>query len=155
MSGGGPTEVTLRPGRPADAEDIALLIERENHPRVGDRERIARRLEAMPSVVAHRGDELVGFIHCRRFSPDIVELSNMVVAARMRRAGIGRAIVSMIEPALVEAGYDAAVFVNCRLHPGVTDAGAAAARHFWLRQGYAIVFATTGSAVFAKALRHG
>lgn len=147
--------VELRPGTPHDAEAVALLIERENHPRVGDRERIARRLEALPSVVAIEGGELVAFIHCRRMAPDIVELSNMVVAARLRRRGLGRAMVTMLERALADQGFRAAVFVNSRLHVGTTDERAATARAFWLARGYTIVFATAGSAVFAKVLTEG
>ena len=148
-------EVRLRPGTPHDAEAIALLIERENRPRVGDRERIARRLEALPSVVAVEGAELVAFIHCRRMAPDIVELSNMVVAAHLRRRGVGRAMVAMLETALAEHGFRAAVFVNSRLHLGTTDERATTARAFWLARGYTIVFATAGSAVFAKVLAEG
>lgn len=151
----GVDDIELRPGGPHDVEDVALLIERENHPRVGDREKIARRLEGLPSVVAIHHGELVAFIHCRRMAPDVVELSNMVVAARLRRRGIGRAMVAMIEERLHAGGFRAAVFVNSRLHAGTTDERAAAARAFWLARGYTIVFATSGTAVFAKVLGDG
>lgn len=146
--------LVFRPGRPDDTEAVASLIERENH-RPADRDRIRRRLSGLPSVVVHDGPDLVAFIHCRRFSPDMVELSNMVVARSHRRQGLGRAIVAMLEPRLSEAGYRAAIFVNCRLHPGTTDDRVAAARAFWLGMGYDICFATGGSAVFVKTLGGG
>ncbi|MFN8124433.1 MAG: GNAT family N-acetyltransferase [Thermoleophilia bacterium] len=150
-----PDGIELRPGGPHDVEPIALLIERENRPRVGDREKIARRLEALPSVVATEDGELVAFIHCRRMAPDVVELSNMVVAGHLRRRGVGRAMVAMIEERLHAEGFRAAVFVNSRLHAGTTDERVAAARAFWLDRGYTIVFATAGTAVFAKVLGDG
>lgn len=150
----GMPDLEFRAGSSVDVEAIATLIERENN-RPADRDRIARRLAGLPSVVVYDGAELVAFIHVRRFSPDIVELSNMVVARRHRRSGIGSAVVAMLEPRLVAAGYRAAIFVNCRLHPGTSDARVVAARAFWLRMGYEICFATGGSAVFVKTLDGG
>lgn len=147
-------DLEFRSGGPGDVAAIADLIERENH-RAADAGRIARRLAGLPSVVVYDGPALVAFIHARRFSPDIVELSNMVVAHRHRRRGIGSAVVSMLEPLLVEAGFRAAIFVNCRLHEGTSDARVVAARSFWLRMGYEICFATGGSAVFVKTLAGG
>ena len=143
--------LVFREGRAGDVPAISALIERENH-RPADPGRIARRLESLPSVVVEDAGALVAFIHCRRFSPDMVELSNMVVASSIRRRGVGTAMVGLLEPALAAAGYRAAIFVNCRLHEGATDARVAVARDFWRRQGYAIVFATAGSAVFARTL---
>ncbi len=141
----------LRPGRVGDVGPIIALIERENH-RPADPDRIRRRLEQLPSVIAEQDGRMVAFLYCRRFSPDMVELSNMVVAREARRGGVGAQMVAVLEPQLVDLGFRAAIFVNCRLHVGATDAGAAAARAFWLHRGYRIVFSTQGSAVFAKFL---
>lgn len=143
----------FRPGTPADTPAISALIERENH-RPAHPDDIGRRLAALPSVLAESEGELVAFLYCRRFSPDIVELSNMVVASHVRRGGVGGRMVDMLEPQLGDLGYRAAIFVNCRLHIGATDARAAAARAFWLHRGYTIVFSTHGSAVFAKYFGH-
>lgn len=141
----------MRAGRADDVAAIIQLITDENH-RKSDPDRIRRRLAQLPSVVAELDGRMVAFIYCRRFSPDMVELSNMVVASGVRRSGLGARMVGVLEPQLVELGYRAAIFVNCRLHVGATDAGAAAARAFWLHQGYRIVFSTHGSAVFTKFL---
>jgi predicted N-acetyltransferase YhbS len=143
--------VWLRAGRPDDTAAIVALIDRENH-RPVDPGQIARRLAGLPSVVAEENHQVVAFVYCRRFSPDMVELSNMVVASSMRRGGVGSQMVGMLEPALRALGYRAAIFVNCRLHLGATDERVAAARAFWLHQGYRIVFSTHGSAVFTKFL---
>lgn len=143
-------EITLRPGRPEDAPQIIGLIARENH-RPADPDRVRRRLQGLPSVVADGPDGVVAFIYARRFSPDMVELSNMVVASEARRHGLGGRMVDLIEPQLQAAGFRGAIFVNCRLHIGASDRRSAAARAFWIHRGYRIVFATHGSAVFAKA----
>jgi len=144
----------LRAGRPDDVAAIIQLIAEENH-RPTDPDRVRRRLAQLPSVVAELDGRMVAFLYCRRFSPDMVELSNMVVASWIRRSGLGARMVGTLEPQLVALGYRAAIFVNCRLHVGATDAGAASARAFWLHQGYRIVFSTQGSAVFTKFLDDG
>jgi GNAT superfamily N-acetyltransferase len=143
--------ITLRPGGPEDVEDVAALIERENH-RPADREEIARLLAAWPSIVAHEDGGLVGFIYSRGFSPDILELRNMVVASDRRRQGLGRRISDAIEDEVRARGFHAVIGVNCWLHPGSTRERASAARAFWLRMGWRILFATDGSVVMAKWL---
>ncbi len=148
--GSGPAGITLRGGVAGDVPGIIDLIRRENH-RPANPDRIRRRLAQMPSVIAASESGIVAFIYCRRFSPDLVELSNMVVDSSLRRRGLGGRMVDRLEPQLQAAGFRGAVFVNCRLHVGTSDQRAAAARAFWLRRGYQIVFATHGSAVFSKA----
>jgi ribosomal protein S18 acetylase RimI-like enzyme len=142
--------VQLRAGTAADVAGIVELIHRENH-RPADPDRIRRRLDQMPSVIAESDTGIVAFIYCRRFSPDLVELSNMVVDSSLRRQGLGGRMVDSLEPQLQAAGFRGAIFVNCRLHIGTNDQRAAAARAFWIRRGYRIVFATHGSALFSKA----
>lgn len=141
----------VRPGRSGDVEAIARLIVAENG-RAADRDEIAQDLAASPSVVVERDGRLIGFIYSRRFAPDILELRNSLIASSARRAGVGTRMVVAMEDATRQAGYRATIGVNCRLHPGATDAGAAAARAFWLAMGWSIVFATDGSAVVAKHL---
>jgi GNAT superfamily N-acetyltransferase len=144
-------DLTLRPGVPEDGPGIIALITRENH-RQTDPDRVRRRLAQLPSVVVEREGDVMGFIYARRFSPDMVELSNMLIDSRLRRRGVGSRMVTMLEPELGRLGYRGAVFVNCRLHIGASDQRSAAARAFWLRRGYRIVFATHGSVVFVKSL---
>jgi GNAT superfamily N-acetyltransferase len=139
----------IRPGRVSDAPLIADLIRRENG-RPADADEIARCLAAEPGVVAVAGDRIVGMIYARRFSPDIVEWRNSLVASDRRRTGLGRRLVAAMESACVDAGYRAAIGVNCWLHRGATRERAATARAFWLAMGWSIVFATDGSAVVAR-----
>ncbi len=143
--------VGIRPGRSGDVEAIARLIANENG-RAADRAEIVKDLASSPSVVVERDGQLLGFIYSRRFAPDILEWRNSLIAASARRLGLGTRMVAAMEAATRQAGYRATIGVNCRLHPGATDAGAAAARAFWLAMGWSIVFATDGSAVLAKHL---
>jgi predicted N-acetyltransferase YhbS len=144
-----PDSVRIRPGQPADAAAIGDLIEHENH-RPADRGVIAAYLAAAPSVVAEYDGELAGMIYARPFSPDIIEWRNSLVAAHVRRQGVGRDLVAAMEQASIDAGYRAAIGVNCLLHPGATREGAAAARAFWHRMHWTVIFATDGSAVIAR-----
>lgn len=143
--------VEIRCGVVGDAEEIAALLERENG-RTADLDEIARYLAAWPSVVATSDGALAGVIYSRRFSPDILEWRNSLVAERLRRRGIGRLLVAAMEAETRRAGYRATIGVNCRLHPGATTESASAARAFWRAMGWTIVFATDGSAVVAKHL---
>jgi len=139
----------IRRGRPADADAIGRLIVLENN-RPADAEEISRYLAAAPSVVATVGDRLVGVIYSRRFSPDILEWRNSLVASDLRRMGLGRRLVEAMEAETRAGGYRAAIGVNCWLHRGATRERAAAARAFWLAMGWSILFATDGSVVIAK-----
>jgi GNAT superfamily N-acetyltransferase len=148
-----PSGVSIRRARPEDRAEIMMLYQRESC-RHADADRIRRRLADLPAVVAHDGNELVGFIHARRFAPDVAELSQMVIAARLRGRGIGSRMVEVMERALVEAGMRAAIFSNSWLHPGNTREGSTRARRFWRRHGYWEVLETDAgaTAVFAKRL---
>jgi hypothetical protein len=145
--------VTIRLARLEDRAEIMMLYERESC-RHMDPDRIRRRLEQLPAIVAHEGNELVGFIHARRFAPDVAELSQMVIVSRLRDRGLGSAMVAAMERALVEAGFRAAVFSNSWLHPGNTPEGSRRARSFWRRHGYWEVLETDAgaTAVYAKRL---
>jgi GNAT superfamily N-acetyltransferase len=148
-----PEGISLRAARPEDRGEIMMLYRRENR-RPPDADRMRRRLRAMPGVVAHEGSELVGFISARCMAPDVAELSQMVVATRVRRKGIGSAMVVAMEEALRDGGFRAAVFANSRLHPGNTRGTSVQARRFWLRRGYWEILETEdgATALFAKNL---
>ena len=148
-----PEQVTIRRAHPEDRAEIMMLYARESC-RHMDPDRIKRRLADLPAIVAHDGNELVGFIHARRFAPDIVELSQMVISSRLRGRGLGTAMVEAMEQALVDAGFRAAVFSNSWLHPGNTPESSRRARSFWRRHGYWEVLETDGGAsvVYAKRL---
>lgn len=142
-------DIVCRPGTPEDACAIARLIVVENS-RPADAAEIEHYLATAPSVVALRGDELVGMIYSRRFSPDILEWRNSLVASALRRSGVGGRLVQLMEQQTRDAGYLAAIGVNCWKHEGSTKERAAAARAFWRAMGWTIIFATDGSAVVAK-----
>ena len=141
----------LRAGTPADAPAIADLIRRENR-RPADEPAITASLASAPSVVAVDGDELVAFFYGRPFAPDIVEMQNMLIAARLRRRGLGRLMVARLEDELRAAGYRAAIGANSTLHRNTTPERCMAARAFWLRMGWHIVLATGGSVVLVRWL---
>jgi GNAT superfamily N-acetyltransferase len=146
-----PDPLTLRPGAPADAPAIADLIRRENR-RPADEAAIAESLASAPSVVAEEDGALVAFFYGRPFAPDIAEMQNMLIAARLRRRGLGRRMVAMLEDELRAAGYRAAIGANSVLHRNTTPERCMAARAFWLRMGWHIVLATGASVVLVRWL---
>ena len=77
----------------------------------------------------------------------------MAVATGRRRRGLGRRIAEAIEAEVRRRGYRAVIGANCWLHQGATRDRSAAARAFWLKMGWHIIFATDGSVVLAKWLR--
>jgi GNAT superfamily N-acetyltransferase len=89
-------------------------------------------------------------IYSRRFSPDILEWRNSLVAVARRREGVGGQLVQAMELRTRDAGYLAAIGVNCWKHAGTTKERASSARAFWHAMGWTIIFATDGSAVVAK-----
>jgi len=141
----------IRPGAQDDVPTIVALLARENG-RPADADAVAACLASAPSVVALLGGEIVGVIYSRQFSPDILEWRNSLVAASLRRRGVGRRLVEVMEEATVQAGFRAAIGVNCWMHRGSSAARASVARAFWLAMGFSIVFATDGSVVLAKYL---
>ena len=149
LAGIGQGPLVVRRGEPGDASAIVELIVREND-RPADAEEVERYLRSAPSVVALVDGELVGMIYSRRFSPDILEWRNSLVAAAHRRRGAGAQLVRAMEQQTRDAGYLAAIGVNCWKHAGATKERASAARTFWHAMGWTIIFATDGSAVIAK-----
>jgi GNAT superfamily N-acetyltransferase len=139
----------IRPATAADAVSIARMIVVENG-RPADAAEIAHLVETAPAVVAFVGDELVGMVYSRPFSPDILEWRNSLVASAHRRTGLGRLLVDAMEQQTRRAGFAAAVGVNCWKRPGGSREAASAARSFWHAMGWTIIFATDGSAVVAK-----
>jgi GNAT superfamily N-acetyltransferase len=147
----GTRTVEYRPGTSADAGQIAELLAFENH-RTTDVDELRRLLNTWPSVVAFAAGRLVGAFYSRGFSPDILELRNTIVAAELRGRGIGQELTHRFEAAARARGFRALIGVNCRLHRGATAQSASAARGFWLKMGWSIIFATDGSAVVATNL---
>jgi GNAT superfamily N-acetyltransferase len=143
--------IVVRPGEPTDTAGIAKLIVWENS-RPADAAEIDRYLRSAPSVVAVADGDVLGMIYSRRFSPDILEWRNSLVAAAHRRTGLGRRLVEAMEQQTRAAGYVAMIGVNCWKHEGSTKERASVARAFWRSMGWTVVFATDGSAVIAKHL---
>lgn len=143
--------VRYRAGAAADAEPVAALLLAENG-RATDVDELRRLLDDWPSVLAEDGGRLVGVFYSRGFSPDMIELRNTLVAADHRGSGVGAEMARRFEEEARARGFRGMIGVNCRLHRGATNERVSAARGFWLRMGWTIVFATDGSAVVAKHL---
>lgn len=98
-----------------DAERAATLAAELGYPGAGA-PLIAERLAALAGRTDHAvwvsagGDDLLGLLHAqhmhRILSDPYVEILHLVVSARARRAGVGRALVDRVRAWAVERGVD-------------------------------------------------
>jgi GNAT superfamily N-acetyltransferase len=144
----GPGALGLRPGTTADAEAIRSLQVRE----LG-RDLVAERarglIQDFPSVVLDEDDELAGFAYSVELAPDILQLANLLIARRLRGAGLGAAILSELER-VASPRYASIIAVNSSLYaPFAREADAGG---FYAAAGYELVHETSRSRIFAKAL---
>jgi ribosomal protein S18 acetylase RimI-like enzyme len=140
----------LRAGGVGDVPAVAQLFE-EQLGRTPIVSRLEYNFTRYPSVVACADDHLVGFLFTVRFSPDIYEIANLVVATRFRGQGIGSKMIQELEGYLSQ-DVVALVLGNSSLWSLAAGEKRSAAP-FYERHGFRIIFATPDSVVMAKQLR--
>ena len=140
--------VTLRAGAPSDAERLSAMIARELEREISA-DSIRPRLVDHPSRVAENGEEIVGFVYCQRFAPDLLEVANVLVTRSQRDRGLGSRLLTTLEEA-VTPEIGGLVLVNSDLSRGP---GGRRPDALYVRCGYRLVFETAVSRVFAKRLR--
>jgi GNAT superfamily N-acetyltransferase len=140
---------TLTVGSVADATDIAQLSQAElgRAPLVT---RIEYNLERWPSILARANEELIGFVFTVSFAPDIYEVANMLVAERLRSAGIGTAMMTALEERLAP-DVRALILSNSSLW-GMAGGEKRSAEAFYARHGFRSIFRTDASVVMVKRL---
>jgi ribosomal protein S18 acetylase RimI-like enzyme len=138
----------IRPANINDLDSIIRLYESELL-RKANPVFIKTSIEMYPVFIALEGDELVGFVYCRKFSPDILEPANILVKKEFRSSGIGSRLLAEVER--VSAGsYQSLILVNSTLYK--EDSEKRDASNFYLKNGYVVILETKGSTVFSKDL---
>lgn len=69
-------------------------------------------IDSAPSAASVRGGKLVGYVVCRPFAPDLVELASFLVAPGWRDRGIGRSLVAHVEARAAASGHRGIVVVS-------------------------------------------
>jgi GNAT superfamily N-acetyltransferase len=141
--------LTLRAGSAADAAAIEALAlaELERSPPLG---RLTHVLARFPSVVAHEGDEMRGFVFGVALAPDILEMGNLLVAEPYRNAGLGTRLMEAFEDA-ARGRYRAIIAANSTLW-SIAGGEKRPAVSLYERHGYRPIYSTPDSVVMIKEL---
>lgn len=102
------------------------------------------------SMVAYMGDRLIGFLYCQEFSPDIIEIANLLISKNMQRLGVGARLVDSFEKAAI-GKYNGVILLNSSLYDNDIDHFVSAAG-FYLKCGYSLVAETRHTKIFYKEL---
>jgi N-acetylglutamate synthase-like GNAT family acetyltransferase len=135
--------------RPGSSDDLGAIAElfREQLGREPDKRLIEEALRRFPSAVAVHAGRVVGFAYCGYMAPDLVELMNITVHARLRSAGVGTAMLELLE-SLLAPKTKAVMLTNSSLY----SEGKRSATGFYLRSGYRLVATTGATNMFWKEL---
>ena len=140
----------LRAGNELDAaaiRDLAISELGRTHTLV----RLEGILEDYPSAVADRDGELSGFVLGDSFAPDIIEMTNLLVATAYRGQGLGTRLIEAFEIAARER-YRAIVLTNSSLR-AIKHGTKRSAVPLYLRLGYEEIYKTADTTLLAKTLR--
>ncbi|OQA23278.1 MAG: Mycothiol acetyltransferase [Chloroflexi bacterium ADurb.Bin360] len=93
-----------------------------------------REIEALPTLLALREEQALGFLTLKQHSPWVAELYVMGVFPQVHRQGIGHALVAQAEAVLRAQGIE--FFQVKTLAPTHPDPGYARTRAFYEAQGF-------------------
>ena len=113
-------------------------------------EKVKSALRNYPSKIAEKEGSLIGFVYCRKFAPDILEIDNLFVNEEFRDRGLGSSLLAELES---QAGgnYSGLILTNSSLYNNpVVDKRDPSS--LYGRHGFKLVFSTKNSRVFAKGL---
>lgn len=91
-------------------------------------------IEAMPTLVAAVGGEVVGFLTVHRHNPDAAEIHVMAARRDFRRRGVGRAMIEAAERDLRDGGVR--LLQVKTLAPSREDPNYGQTRAFYRRMGF-------------------
>ena len=143
------SQLVIRDALPIDGPSIAQEYWRHqtttNHIEI-----VTQALGTLLSKVAEIDGNMVGFVYCRKFAPDILEIDNLFVNEEFRNRRIGSTLLQAIEDEAVKQ-FSGLILINSDLYGNpVVDKNDPAT--FYLRHGFDLVFTTAESRVFAKQL---
>lgn len=139
----------MEPADPEDIEAMAKLIrtELEREPNTPYMKECLEK--GYPSIVMRDGERMIGFVYGHRFAPDIIEVSNVLIARDYRNKDLGSRMLSQFEE-LASEKWKSAILVNSTLYEGVDKRPAT---NFYQKNGYELAHSTGETNVFVKALK--
>lgn len=139
----------IRNGNKDDAAIIVSLYWRHEIS-LGRIEEVRAAIMSLPSKVAEIEGTIVGFVYCRAFAPDILEIDNLFVDVAYRNKKVGAILIHHLEQEAIKK-YSGLILINSDLY-GFPVIDKRDPRNFYIRQGYELVFSTSGSRIFMKRL---
>lgn len=109
-------------------------------------EKLAIVLGGAPNLGVWHQAELIGFVYCEPFAPDIIEVSSLYVAAQYRNLGIGHALLKKMHAHLALVGFKSAILYNSQLYETIEPKRSAGS--FYTRAGYSQVISTGDTDLF-------
>jgi GNAT superfamily N-acetyltransferase len=103
-----------------------------------------------PSIVALNQNDVIGFIYCNIFAPDILEIDNVFVHEDYRCSGIGTAMLKKLENES-ENKYKSLILANSTLYEHAVI-GKRPASNFYINNGYKMIINTGNTQVFTKRI---
>jgi N-acetylglutamate synthase-like GNAT family acetyltransferase len=138
--------------RQAESADIGMIA--STHVRELGRQIDTRRLDAAlnryPAVIAEQQGRMIGFAFSSPMAPDILQLTNMMIARNWRGQGHGTELLGALE-ALAAGRYQAIVIANSTLYRNHHEKKRSA-ESFYLRAGYQEILTTEATKLFSKRL---
>jgi ribosomal protein S18 acetylase RimI-like enzyme len=107
-------------------------------------------IETSPSAAARVGDRLVGYMVCKPFAPDVIEMAALLVDPGARDRGIGSRLIVHTERSCIARGLEAAVLVNSSKYQVLGPKRST--RPLFERMGYRVLLETPASTVMGRTL---
>ncbi len=142
------SDIVMRQGRASDAEAIVSVF-REYGKKTLKVTKIRSNLRNYPSVVACCGGNLVGFLYCLRFAPDILEIANIYISKEYRNRGVGNQLLEELMRDMPQ-DFRALIAVNSSLNKSVERKKRPT--NFYLRSGFIVIFENSNTAVYLKEI---
>lgn len=131
-----------------DLSGIVALLRGHIH-REPDADLLHAWCATFPSAVLVKGPEVYGFACSTRFAPDILELTNILIASNIRNKGWGELLLAHLEKE-ARLNYQGIILANSAKYEGIENKRPATA--FYTRLGYRVITSTTSTNVLYKAL---
>ena len=146
-------DVTNMIFRAACENDIPLIISLFRHELLRE-PNVSNLLDCIleyPSAVAFSedGSQLLGFLYCGEFAPDVLEILNILVDSSMQSQGIGSLLLRQMETTLDSGTFNGIILCNSSLFPPMRSPFKDGTS-FYEKNGFILAASTTDTRIFYK-----
>ena len=139
---------SLRAMNEGDISSVVKLFAQRTQ-RSLDTDRLEKNLSFLPSCVAEKDGQIVGFCYCYRFAPDIIELANIYVQVDHRNKGLGKSLRDYIAREAAPK-FNALIAVNSQLHESLELVKRPT--NFYIENGFHVLYKNKNTTIFIRDL---